>query len=151
MGTSISIDILKIENPSISASTPLHHHNHNHNHNKDQQSQTTTKVSSTARQVSVPPTVWIRVPRDDGSAVLAALSSWVGAISSHSSSSSSSYSSGVPAAATAAAGTVVDGGPEESESANEDGGVIGVAWRICAKGNYLSAIMHGSGADVFVP
>jgi len=26
-----------------------------------------------------------------------------------------------------------------------------VAWRICAKGNYLGALVAGSGSDLFVP
>lgn len=55
--------------------------------------------------------VWVRVPREDGAAVVAALSSWIG------------------------------------------GGTSGanVAWRVCAKGNYLGALVHGSGRDLFVP
>ncbi|KAG2412767.1 hypothetical protein HFD88_010324 [Aspergillus terreus] len=57
--------------------------------------------------------VWIRVPRQDASAVVAAVSSWIG------------------------------GG---------SGGAAGnVAWRIRAKGNYLGALVQGSGSDLFVP
>ncbi|RJE20017.1 hypothetical protein PHISCL_07646 [Aspergillus sclerotialis] len=58
-------------------------------------------------------TVWIRVPREDASAVVAALSSWVG-------------------------GSKASGGGN-------------AAWRICAKGNFLGALVAGSGADLFVP
>ncbi|OKL63794.1 hypothetical protein UA08_00205 [Talaromyces atroroseus] len=99
MGTSISIDILKIEQNTASD----------------------------------PPEVWIRVPRDDAAAVFAALSSWVGAlpaaaVASSSSPPSSSYGG--------AAASVADSG---------------VAWRVCAKGNYLAAIVHGSGDDAFQP
>jgi ribonuclease P/MRP protein subunit POP8 len=97
MGTSISIDILKIENDSASA----------------------------------PPEVWIRVPRDDAAAVFAALSSWVGAL---------------PAAATSSLSSSYEGAAESSAD-----GESGVAWRVCAKGNYLAAIVHGSGEDVFRP
>ncbi|KAL4890063.1 hypothetical protein BDV59DRAFT_204662 [Aspergillus ambiguus] len=57
--------------------------------------------------------VWIRVPRQDASAVVAAVSSWIG------------------------------GG---------SGGEVGnVSWRICAKGNYLGALVQGSGDDLFTP
>jgi ribonuclease P/MRP protein subunit POP8 len=55
--------------------------------------------------------VWVRVPRDDGAAVVAAISSWIG-------------------------GTGSDNG---------------AAWRVCAKGNYLGALVSGSGSDLFVP
>lgn len=102
MGTSIGVDILKIENPS----SPL------------------PEQKERERRGDVP-NVWIRVPRDDGAAVLAALSSWVGSLSSPSSGS-------------------VGAGAGDSE----DGEGGSVAWRVCAKGNYLSAIVHGSG-DVF--
>lgn len=112
MGTSIGIDILKIENPSSSLPEQ-----------QQQQQQQPIKGSSGF------PNVWIRVPRDDGAAVLAALSSWVGSLSSSASASSSAA-----------------GGNAEGE---EGGG--GVAWRICAKGNYLSAIVHGSGQEIFSP
>lgn len=104
MGTSIGIDILKIENPP-STSEPK---------------------KKASRGGSDYPNVWIRVPRDDGAAVLAALSSWVGSLSS------SSVSGKVP------------GDSEGTEEA-------GIAWRVCAKGNYLSAIVHGSGQNVFNP
>ncbi|GIK00458.1 hypothetical protein Aspvir_004483 [Aspergillus viridinutans] len=63
-------------------------------------------------------TVWIRVPRSDAAAVVAALSSWIG-------------------------------GGGGSKSATATGG--SVAWRVCAKGNYLGAVLHGSGGDLFVP
>lgn len=62
---------------------------------------------------------WIRVPRDDASAVVAGLSSWVGS----------------PASATGAA----------SSSAEERG----VAWRVLGWGSFPGAICHGSGSDVF--
>ncbi|EED18209.1 conserved hypothetical protein [Talaromyces stipitatus ATCC 10500] len=107
MGTSIGIDILKIENPSSSS--------------------TVQQQQSAKRPIIEFPNVWIRVPKDDGAAVLAALSSWVGSLSSSA------------AAAAAAAGDVSEDG---------DGGV---AWRVCAKGNYLNAIVHGSGKEVFDP
>ncbi|KAF4173589.1 hypothetical protein CNMCM8694_003581 [Aspergillus lentulus] len=67
-------------------------------------------------------TVWIRVPRPDAAAVVAALSSWIGG----------------PA-----------GGGSKSATATATGG--SVAWRVCAKGNYLGAVVHGSGGDLFVP
>ena len=54
---------------------------------------------------------WVRVPRDDGAAVVAAISSWIGGSGSGS----------------------------------------GAAWRVCAKGNYLGALVAGSGGDLFVP
>ncbi|QGA16843.1 hypothetical protein EYB26_004513 [Talaromyces marneffei] len=108
MGTSIGIDILKIDNPPSSSPPPPE--------------QQRTKPSPEY------PNVWIRVPRDDGAAVLAALSSWVGSLSSSSTTTSAS------------AGDSEDG---------EGGG--GIAWRVCAKGNYLSAIVHGSGEGVFSP
>ncbi|OJJ41411.1 hypothetical protein ASPWEDRAFT_74393, partial [Aspergillus wentii DTO 134E9] len=53
--------------------------------------------------------VWIRVPRPDAAAVVAALSSWIG-------------------------------GSSKSGS---------VAWRVCAKGNYLGALVRGNGEDLF--
>lgn len=59
---------------------------------------------------------WIRVPRDDASAVVSAVSSWIGGNTSTGSSAA---------------------------SANN------VAWRVCAKGNFLGAIVNGSGADLF--
>lgn len=110
MGTSIGIDILKIENPS----SPTIAEQRN-------DSQSKGKAGSEF------PNVWIRVPRDDGAAVLAALSSWVGSLSLSSSSASA--------------------GPGAGDEEDGDGG--GVAWRICAKGNYLSAIVHGSGQEIF--
>ncbi|KAL1851149.1 hypothetical protein Plec18167_001919 [Paecilomyces lecythidis] len=61
---------------------------------------------------------WIRVPRDDASAVVSAVSSWIGGNTSTGSSAA---------------------------SANN------VAWRVCAKGNFLGAIVNGSGADLFAP
>lgn len=57
--------------------------------------------------------VWIRVPREDGSAVVAALSSWIG-------------------------GSKASGGGN-------------VTWRVCAKGNYLGALVAGDGGDLFMP
>ncbi|KAE8354309.1 hypothetical protein BDV28DRAFT_131270 [Aspergillus coremiiformis] len=57
--------------------------------------------------------VWVRVPRQDAPAVVAALSSWIGG--------------------------------------NGSGSVGSVAWRVCAKGNYLGALAQGSGEDLFVP
>jgi ribonuclease P/MRP protein subunit POP8 len=116
MGTSIGIDILKIENPFLSFPEQ-----------QQQQQKQPIKGSSGF------PNVWIRVPRDDGAAVLAALSSWVGSLSSSSASASASSS---------AAGGIAEG---------EEVGGGGVAWRICAKGNYLSAIVHGSGQEIFSP
>ncbi|RAO73665.1 uncharacterized protein BHQ10_009677 [Talaromyces amestolkiae] len=104
MGTTIGVDILKIENPS----SPL-------------PEQKGMKIGADV------PNVWIRVPRDDGAAVLAALSSWAGSLSSSSGS--------------------VGAGAGESEGVEEGS----VAWRVCAKGNYLSAIVHGSGDGVFAP
>ncbi|KAH1273018.1 hypothetical protein KXX33_009189 [Aspergillus fumigatus] len=68
------------------------------------------------------PTIWIRVPRSDAAAVVTALSSWIG---------------GPP------------GGGSKSATATASAG--SVAWRVCAKGNYLGAVVHGSGGDLFVP
>ncbi|OOF92175.1 hypothetical protein ASPCADRAFT_21037, partial [Aspergillus carbonarius ITEM 5010] len=65
------------------------------------------------------PTVWTRVPRDDASAVVAALSSWIG-------------------------GSTNTGGGSDTSAGN-------VAWRVCSKGNYLGALVQGSGAELFVP
>ncbi|KAJ5461309.1 uncharacterized protein N7458_002861 [Penicillium daleae] len=81
-GTAIPIDILKVE-PKGTKSNGL------------------TKYGA----------VWVRVPRDDGAAVVAAISSWIGGSGSGS----------------------------------------GAAWRVCAKGNYLGALVSGSGSDLFVP
>ncbi|BCR85078.1 uncharacterized protein ACHE_20536S [Aspergillus chevalieri] len=86
VGTSISIDILKIASSSTSKSI----------------------FSATPTSENV---VWIRVPRPDAAAVVAALSSWIG-------------------------GTTGNGG---------------VAWRVCAKGNFLGALVAGDGRDLFVP
>ncbi|KAJ6097313.1 hypothetical protein N7499_001687 [Penicillium canescens] len=95
-GTAIVIDILKIEHGF--ASTP------------------TNDATSTTQATRVPryDSVWIRVPREDAPAVVAAVSSWIG------------------------------GGSNTTGSA-------GVAWRVCAKGNFLGALTAGSGADLFVP
>ena len=81
-GTAIPIDILKVEP-------------------KGTKSNGVTKYDS----------VWVRVPRDDGAAVVAAISSWIGG----------------------------------------SGSGAGAAWRVCAKGNYLGALVSGSGSDLFVP
>ncbi|KAL4928672.1 uncharacterized protein BDV17DRAFT_87498 [Aspergillus undulatus] len=56
--------------------------------------------------------VWIRVPRHDGSAVVAAVSSWIG-------------------------------GTDQDDTGGS------VAWRVCAKGNFLDALVRGDGADLF--
>lgn len=66
------------------------------------------------QQKPVDKMVWVRVPRQDASAVVAAVSSWIG------------------------------GG-------TGSGSVGSVAWRVCAKGNYLGALTQGSGEDLFVP
>ncbi|KGO68785.1 hypothetical protein PITC_076670 [Penicillium italicum] len=68
-------------------------------------------VSSSATKYNI---VWIRVPREDASALVNAVSSWIG-------SGNNSTASG------------------------------DVAWRVCAKGNFLGALVAGSGADLFVP
>ncbi|PYH98965.1 hypothetical protein BO71DRAFT_343780 [Aspergillus ellipticus CBS 707.79] len=86
-GTAIPIDILKI---SSDESEP------------EPGSPTISKI------------VWVRVPRDDASAVVAALSSWIGG------------------------------------STGGDSSAGNVAWRVCAKGNYLGALVQGSGSDLFV-
>lgn len=70
-------------------------------------------------------TVWTRVPRDDAAAVVAALSSWIGGSAS-------------TATNTSGAGGDVGGGGS-------------VAWRVCAKGNYLGALVNGGGGEVFIP
>lgn len=106
MGTSISMDILKIENGD--------------------ESMKPAAATGTATASGFP-LVWIRVPRDDGAAVFAALSSWTGALSSITGASAASHG-------------------DHGEDADS-----GVAWRICAKGNYLGAIVHGSGQEVFRP
>jgi ribonuclease P/MRP protein subunit POP8 len=67
---------------------------------------------------NMPPIVFIRVPREDASAVVAALSSWIGSDTG------------------AGSGT---GG----------GGGGSVAWRICARANFLGAVVAGSGAELF--
>ncbi|KAJ5287194.1 hypothetical protein N7478_002880 [Penicillium angulare] len=95
-GTAIPIDILKVEGASSAEDT-------------QNTSSTTTRNKSF---------VWIRVPRDDGAAVVAALSSWISG-----------------------------GGGGGSGS----GSGATFAWRICAKGNYLGALVAGSGRDLFVP
>jgi ribonuclease P/MRP protein subunit POP8 len=95
-GTAIPTDILKIEHGLASAPKV--------------DATSTTQVAKTTRHDSV----WIRVPREDAPAVVAAVSSWIG------------------------------GG-------NNSTGSAGVAWRVCAKGNFLSALTAGSGADLFVP
>ncbi|KAJ5176993.1 uncharacterized protein N7482_002870 [Penicillium canariense] len=82
-GTAIPIDILKVETGSL----------------------------STTKGASKHDGVWVRVPRDDGAAVVAALSSWIGG----------------------------------------SGSGASAAWRVCAKGNYLGALVSGSGSDLFVP
>ncbi|OJI99029.1 hypothetical protein ASPVEDRAFT_496720 [Aspergillus versicolor CBS 583.65] len=56
--------------------------------------------------------VWIRVPRQDASAVVSAVSSWIG-------------------------------GTSEADTGGS------VAWRICAKGNFLDALVRGGGEDLF--
>ncbi|GLA15060.1 hypothetical protein AnigIFM62618_001546 [Aspergillus niger] len=66
-------------------------------------------------------TVWTRVPRDDAAAVVAALSSWIGG----------------------STGTNTNGGGDAA-------GGSSVAWRVCAKGNYLGALVNGGGGEVFV-
>ena len=85
-GTAIPIDILKVENKGSSS-------------------------KSSDRNIEKYDCVWIRVPRDDGAAVVAAISSWIG-------------------------GSGIDNG---------------AAWRVCAKGNFLGALVSGSGSDLFVP
>ncbi|KAL7650588.1 hypothetical protein ACMYSQ_010365 [Aspergillus niger] len=67
-------------------------------------------------------TVWTRVPRDDAAAVVAALSSWIGG----------------------GTGTNTNGGGDAA-------GGSSVAWRVCAKGNYLGALVNRGGGEVFVP
>lgn len=99
MGSSIGIDILKISDGGsdhVSSDQALAAGNKNQNKTDH-------------------PLLWIRVPRDDAPAVVAALSSWVG-------------------------------GNGSGESATGNGNV---SWRICAKGNFLAAIVNGSGEDLF--
>lgn len=75
-----------------------------------------------APESELPPNIlWVRVPREDAPAVVSALSSWIG---------NTGIASG-GATATSAGGSV--------------------AWRICAKGNFLSAIVAGSGDELFRP
>ncbi|KAJ5619039.1 hypothetical protein N7510_003023 [Penicillium lagena] len=94
-GTAIPIDILKIENELL-----------------DSNAQPTSTAQS--KNVKRCDTVWVRVPREDAAAVVAALSSWVG-------------------------------------GSNGGSSAVSVAWRICAKGNFLGALVAGSGRDLFVP
>lgn len=101
MGSSIGIDVLKIIDSGVS--------------------RTQAEGQSQSRDHKTEPFLWIRVPRDDAPAVVAALSSWVG-------SSGSGLNTG---------GT--GGGNSNSN----------LAWRICAKGNFLTAIVNGSGRDLF--
>ncbi|KAJ5562841.1 hypothetical protein N7535_002714 [Penicillium sp. DV-2018c] len=58
--------------------------------------------------------VWIRVPREDASAVVGAVGSWIG-------------------------------GATNSVNSGE------VTWRVCAKGNFLGALVGGAGSGLFVP
>ncbi|KAL3474518.1 hypothetical protein BJX99DRAFT_175959 [Aspergillus californicus] len=87
-GTAIPIDILKVS---------------------------TEPTQSQSQSQSPEKTIWIRVPRQDGPAVVAALSSWIG-------------------------------GGDQVDTDTEAGGV---AWRICAKGNFLGALITGDGSDLF--
>ncbi|OJJ68674.1 hypothetical protein ASPBRDRAFT_133052 [Aspergillus brasiliensis CBS 101740] len=89
-------------------------------------SSTSQKGKSTGGLGSSGSTVWTRVPRDDAAAVVAALSSWIGGNTGSNISGGGSGS----------------GGDAEGNS---------VAWRVCAKGNYLGALVHGDGGEVFVP
>lgn len=66
VGTSISIDILKTPSSSSPGSTSL------------SASAASASVSASASARHEDNTVWIRVPRPDAAAVVAALSSWVG-------------------------------------------------------------------------
>ncbi|KAJ5146282.1 uncharacterized protein N7515_000846 [Penicillium bovifimosum] len=72
------------------------------------------KIEEGSPSITKHDVVWIRVPREDASAVVGAVSSWIG------------------------------GG-------NNSMGSTDVAWRVCAKGNFLGALVSGSGADLFVP
>lgn len=92
-GTAIPIDILKIENKGTA--------------NNTDENQSYSTISNNYN------CAWIRVPREDSAAVVAALSSWIGGSGTGSGSS--------------------------------------VAWRVCAKGNFLGALVSGSGGDLFVP
>ncbi|KAL4949089.1 hypothetical protein BDW69DRAFT_198371 [Aspergillus filifer] len=56
--------------------------------------------------------IWVRVPRQDGASVVAALSSWIG-------------------------------GMDQADSSGS------VALRVCAKGNFLDALVRGDGRDSF--
>lgn len=91
-GTAIPIDILKIENKDTANA---------------EQNQSYSNISNNYD------CAWVRVPREDSAAVVAALSSWIGGSGTGSGSS--------------------------------------VAWRVCAKGNFLGALVSGSGGDLFVP
>lgn len=72
------------------------------------------KIEKGSSPTSKHDVVWIRVPREDASTVVSAVSSWIG-------------------------------------SGNNSTGSMDVAWRVCAKGNFLGALVAGSGADLFVP
>ncbi|KAJ5702412.1 hypothetical protein N7488_009960 [Penicillium malachiteum] len=90
-GTAIPIDILKVEPaPSGTITSPQN------------------LSSATMKNYN---SVWVRIPRDDAAAVVAALSSWVGS----------------------------------------GGNGANIAWRVCAKGNFLGALVAGSGRELFVP
>ncbi|KAJ5165347.1 uncharacterized protein N7500_007177 [Penicillium coprophilum] len=71
------------------------------------------KIENASPSITKYDIVWIRVPREDVSAVVSAVSSWIGG--------------------------------------NNSAGSADVAWRVCAKGNFLGALVAGSGADLFVP
>ncbi|KAL4980195.1 hypothetical protein BDW66DRAFT_147633 [Aspergillus desertorum] len=92
-GTSIPVDILSVSPHPESVTAPSQ-----------------AQLQSQSR--SFEKFIWVRVPRQDAPAIVAAVSSWIG-------------------------GT--------GEEANEGS----VAWRVCAKGNFLSALVRGDGGDLF--
>lgn len=118
-GSSIPVDILKVSSLSSSPPLPLPEKENANENDNDNENENDNEEKGTKKRTP-PPFVFIRVPREDASAVVAALSSWIG---------SDSASIG------ASSGT---------------GGGGDVAWRICAKANFLGAVVAGSGAELFL-
>lgn len=115
-GSSIPVDILKV---SSSSSSLPEKENANENENDNDNDNENDNEEKGTKKRTPPPFVFIRVPREDASAVVAALSSWIGSDSA-------------------------------SIGASSGAGGGGVAWRICAKANFLGAVVAGSGAELFL-
>ncbi|PLB34299.1 uncharacterized protein BDW47DRAFT_129202 [Aspergillus candidus] len=96
-GTAIPVDILKITTPGLD-----------------------TADDSSSGSTSQEKIVWVRVPRADATAVVDALSSWIG------------------------------GGSGGGGGEDDDDAVGAVAWRVCARGNHLGGLTCGGGEDLFL-